>query len=278
MTILGFEIDPQTAIASALPVVGRIVLIIIIALIVQQIASKAISKSLKLATVRHKGEEKEEFEQRIDTISGVFAATVGVIVWGLAGFIILSELGINIAPILTGAGIAGLAVGFGAQNLVRDVISGIFILIENQYTKGDVIRAVGLEGKVEEVNLRRTVLRDLDGTVHSIPNGEIKTASNLTAEFSKINLNLVVEGQKDIEGVKKTIDQIGEDLVKDEKWGKFIVEAPHSLRVEELAKEGAVLKVVGKTKPIRQWEVMGQLRTRLKEAFDRQEISIYEKR
>lgn len=278
MTILGFEIDLQAVIASAFPVVGRIALIIIIAVVAQQIASKAISKTLKLATIRHKEEEKEEFEQRIDTISGVFAATVSVVVWALAGFIILSELGINITPILTGAGIAGLAVGFGAQNLVRDVISGIFILIENQYTRGDVIRAVGLEGKVEEVNLRRTVLRDLDGTVHSIPNGEIKTASNLTAEFSKINLNLVVEGQKDIEGVKKTIDQIGEDLVKDEKWGKFIVEAPHSLRVEELAKEGVVLKVVGKTKPIRQWEVMGQLRTRLKETFDRQEISIYEKR
>lgn len=276
--IFGIELDPQTIITTVSPVLGRVILIVIIALIAQRIASKAIHQTLKLATDRTKGEDKEEFQQRIDTVTSVLTATVGMIIWGIAGFIVLSELGINIAPILTGAGVIGLAVGFGAQNLVRDIISGLFILIENQYAKGDVVRIGDLEGLVEEVNLRRTVLRDIDGVVHSIPNGGIKTASNLTQEFSKINLNLLVEGEKDTEAMTQIIDKVGENLNTDDPFSKYIKESPHVLRVEEIAKEGLVLKIVGTTKPIRQWEVLGELRKRLKEAFDQRNISISERK
>jgi small conductance mechanosensitive channel len=274
MTILGFEIDLQNATASAFPVAGRIALIIIIALIVQQIASKAITKTLKLATVRHKGEEKEEFEQRIDTISGVFAATVGVIVWGLAGFIILSELGINITPILTGAGIAGLAVGFGAQNLVRDIISGIFILLEDQYSKGDVVKVADISGMVEDINLRRTVLRDLDGIVHYVPNGEIVKASNFTQAYSKVNLNVEVSYETNLDQAIKVIDEVGAKLAKDKEFGPMIKEAPSVLRVDKLGESGVEIKIVGVTKPIKQWDVMGELRKRVKEAFDKEGIEI----
>lgn len=276
--IFGIELDPQTIITSVSPVLGRVILIVIIALIAQRVASKAIHQTLKIATDRSKGEDKEEFQQRIDTVTSVLTATVGMIIWGIAGFIVLSELGINIAPILTGAGVIGLAVGFGAQNLVRDIISGLFILIENQYAKGDVVRIGDLEGLVEEVNLRRTVLRDIDGVVHSIPNGGIKTASNLTQEFSKINLNLLVEGEKDTEAMTQIIDKVGENLNTDDPFSKYIKESPHVLRVEEIAKEGLVLKIVGTTKPIRQWEVLGELRKRLKEAFDQRNISISERK
>ena len=276
--IFGIELDPQTIITSVSPVLGRVILIVIIALIAQRVASKAIHQTLKIATDRSKGEDKEEFQQRIDTVTSVLTATVGMIIWGIAGFIVLSELGINIAPILTGAGVIGLAVGFGAQNLVRDIISGLFILIENQYAKGDVVRIGDLEGLVEEVNLRRTVLRDIDGVVHSIPNGGIKTASNLTQEFSKINLNLLVEGEKDTEAMTQIIDKVGENLNTDDPFRKYIKESPHVLRVEEIAKEGLVLKIVGTTKPIRQWEVLGELRKRLKEAFDQGNISISERK
>ena len=276
--ILGFEIDPQTIITTISPAAGRIVLIVAVAFIAQILVGKTIEKSLMLATIRHKGEEKEEFKQRIETISSVLATTIVAVIWGITGFMILSELGINIAPILTGAGIVGLAVGFGAQNLVRDIISGLFILIENQYAKGDVVKVAGLEGLVQEVNLRRTVLRDLNGVVHSIPNGEIKFASNLTQEFSRINLNLLVENNQDIEFLTKKIDKVGDELSKDKKFGPFIADAPHTLRVEELAKEGVVLKIVGTTKPIRQWEVLGELRKRLKEAFVKERISISEKK
>jgi len=276
--IFGFEINPQIIIAKSTPVVIQVVFIIIIALVGQKITSKTIVQALKIASVRHREEGKEEFEQRMDTISSAVAATVGAVIWGIALFTILAELGINIAPLITGAGIAGLAIGFGAQNIVRDMLSGLFILIENQYTKGDVIRVAGLEGLVEEVNLRRTVLRDLDGVEHSVPNGEIKTASNLTAEFSRINLNLMVEGDKKTEDVSEIINKVGKDLDSDKKFGSFVAEAPHVLRVEELAKEGVVLKIVGTTRPIKQWEVMGELRKRLKEAFDGQKIKVYEQK
>jgi small conductance mechanosensitive channel len=208
MTILGLEIDPQTIFTTLSPVVGRIILVVIIAFVVQRITSKAIHQTLKLATSRAKGEDKEEFQQRIDTISSVFTATIGVVVWAMAGFIILSELGINIAPILTGAGIIGLAVGFGAQNFVRDLISGLFIIMENQYSKGDVVKIADVAGLVEDVNLRNTVLRDLDGIVHYIPNGEIIVASNFTQEYSKINLNVEVSYETNLDKAIKVINQV----------------------------------------------------------------------
>jgi len=274
---MSFEFDP-TIITKATPNFLRIVLILTIALIAHQTAKQVISRVLKLIATKRRAEDKEEFDQRIATVIGVFAATAGFLIWAVAFFIILSELGINILPILTGAGIAGFAIAFGAQNLVRDMISGLFILIENQYTDGDIVRIVGVEGKVEEVNLRRTVLRDLDGTVHNIPNGEIKLASNLTQGYSKINLNLMVEGKQDLATITKTIDGLGEELAKNEKFTKMIGEAPHVLRVEELAKEGMVLKIAAKTKPIKQWEVLGELRRQLKEAFDKQNIVAYEKK
>jgi len=272
-----FTPDQQT-IAKAIPNLLRISFILVAALVTQQVTKQALSRLIKIISTRPRGEEKQEFEQRIETIAGVFTATLGFIIWAAAAFIILSEFGINILPILTGAGIAGFAIAFGAQNMVRDMISGLFILIENQYTDGDIVRIGGVEGKVEEVNLRRTVLRDLDGTVHNIPNGEIKIASNLTSGFSRINLDLMVEGKQDLAAITKTIDGLGEELFKDEKFGKMIKEAPHVLRVEEIAKEGIVLKIAGKTKPVRQWDVLGEFRRRLKEALDKQNIVVYERK
>ena len=274
MNLLGFEIDLQTIFVTILPVVGRVALIVVIALLIQKIAGSAVGKTLRLATVRHRGEEKEEFEQRIDTISSVFATTVGVVVWGLTSFIILSELGINITPILTGAGIAGLAVGFGAQNLVRDIISGVFILLENQYSKGDVIKIADTAGLVEDINLRRTVLRDLDGIVHYIPNGEITKASNFTQEYSKINMNIEVSYETNLDHAIKVINEVGDKLAKDKKFGSMIKEAPSTLRVDKLGESGIEIKVVGVTRPIKQWAVMGELRKRIKEAFDKEGIEI----
>lgn len=274
MMVFGFEIDIQAIITSFAPAVGRITLIVIITLIVQKIASRAVGKTLELATARHKGEEKEEFEQRIDTLSSVFAATVGVVIWAIAAFIILSELNINIAPILTGAGIAGLAVGFGAQNLVRDIISGVFILLENQYSKGDVVKISDTAGLVEDINLRRTVLRDLDGIVHYIPNGEIKVASNFTQEYSKINLNIEVSYETNLDHATRVINEVGNKLAKDKKFGPMIKEAPSALRVDKLGESGIEIKIVGVTRPIKQWDVMGELRKRIKEAFDKEGIEI----
>lgn len=271
---LGFEVDPQAIITTLSPVIGRILLILIIAYIVQKVARKGIGQTLRLATVRAKGEAKEEFQQRIDTIATVFSATVGAAIWAVTAFIILSELGINIAPLLTGAGIAGLALGFGAQNLVRDIIAGIFILLENQYSTGDVVKIAGTSGLVEKVTLHNTILRDLDGVVHHIPNGEITVASNFTQEYSKVNLNVEVSYETDLNKAIKVINEVGDGLTKDKEFGPMIEEAPTVLRVDKLGESGIEIKIVGVTKPIKQWDVMGELRKRIKEAFDKEGIEI----
>lgn len=274
MNILGFEIDPQAIVTSLTPSIGRILLILIATYIVQKITNRVIKESFRLASDRQEMENKEEFKQRIDTITTVFHATIGVIIWGIAGFTILSELGINITPILTGAGIAGLAVGFGAQNLVRDIIAGVFVLLENQYSKGDVIEIGGKTGLVEDINLRRTVLRDLDGIVHTIPNGEVTTASNFTQKFSKINLNIGVAYETNLDHAIKVINKVGEEMAKDKEYKEKIKEAPNVLRVDDLGDSAIELKIVGTTKPIEQWAVMGELRKRIKEAFDKERIEI----
>lgn len=274
MELFGSQLDLQAVITSLTPSAGRILLILIATFILQKIANKAISKALKITAERKNVTNKLEFEQRIDTITSVFHATVGVIIWGIAGFIILSELGINIAPILTGAGIAGLAVGFGAQNLVRDVVAGLFVLLEDQYSKGDVVDIAGKIGVVEDINLRRTVLRDLDGVVHHIPNGEAHVASNYTQEYSSINMNIGVDYDTNLDHAIKVINKVGQELAKDKEYKEKIEEAPNVLRVDKFADSAIEIKIVGTTKPIEQWAVMGEMRKRLKEAFDKEGISI----
>jgi small conductance mechanosensitive channel len=194
------------------------------------------------------------------------------VVWAL--FTTLPELGVNVTPILASVGIAGIAVGFGAQSLVKDVLTGLFILVENQYSKGDVVTLAGISGQVEEVGLRRTVLRDLDGIVHHVPNGEIAVASNLTQEWSRVNMNVSVAYGEDLDKVFEVINRVGHELAADAEFGPLILKAPQVLRVDAFGESGIAIKILGDTEPIRQWEVMGELRKRLKKAFDEEGIEI----
>ena len=187
---------------------------------------------------------------------------------------ILSEFGINIGPIIATAGVAGLAFGFGGQYLIRDIISGLFIILENQYRVGDVISLNNVAGLVEKINLRLTIIRDLDGTVHYIPNGEVKIASNLSNGFSSINIDLGVGYNSDLEKVEKVINKVGKDLTEDPKWNKDIKSTPKFIRVEKFADSAIIVKVLGDTKPLRQWDVAGEFRKRVKIAFDQEGIEI----
>ncbi|MFW6150134.1 MAG: mechanosensitive ion channel family protein [Chloroflexota bacterium] len=228
-------------------------------------------------TVRARGRgrrAREEMAKRASTLSSIFTGVAAVLVVTVALFSILSELGIDIAPLLAGAGVVGLAVGFGAQNLIRDLISGLFVLIEDQYNKGDVVKVAGLIGLVEEVNLRRTVMRDLDGIVHSIPNGEITTSSNYTKEWSRVNLDVPVAYGEDLDHVFAVINRVGSELAADAAWASKIRQAPQVLRVNNFGDSGIEIKVLGETKPLMQWEVTGELRKRLKKAFDEENIEI----
>ena len=226
------------------------------------------------AIVRTKGESREGVKKRTDTLVSVLTGAGKILIVILIVFMILSELGVPIGPALAGLGVAGLAFGFGAQYLIRDLIAGIFVIFENQYRVGDVVKIADIAGLVEQVNLRRTVLRDLDGIVHHVPNGEIRVASNYTRHFARVNLNVSVAYGTDLDHAISVINRVGEELAADENWAKMIVSAPQVLRVDNLGDSGIDIKILGDVKPMQQWAVMGELRLRLKKVFDEEGIEI----
>jgi len=253
---------------------GRILLIVILSLVLYVILKRVAPRTIRMVVARREEREASELDKRVDTLTHVMIGTGAVVIMVVASFMVLAELGLNIAPALTGLGIIGVAIGLGAQSLVKDTISGLFILIEDQYRKGDIITVAGITGLVEDVNLRRTVLRDMDGTVHSIPNGQITIASNLTREWSRVNLNLSIVYGQDLEWVIGVINRVGQELAQDPYFGPLITDPPRVLRVDNLTESGIVLKVSGVTRPMKQWEVTGELRKRVLEAFSREGILV----
>jgi small-conductance mechanosensitive channel len=253
----------------------RILIIILVSVALYVVLQRLIPRALKLTIPKRMAKKpEEEVEQRIQTLSRVFVSTGVVLILVAAVFMIMAEIGINITPVVAGFGIAGIAIGFGAQSLVKDFIAGLFILIENQYGVGDVVRIADIAGIVEEVNLRRTVLRDLDGIVHSVPNGEIRVASNFTQDWSRVNLNISVGYGEDLDHVTEVLNRIGKEMAEEPYWSELILDAPQVLRVDAFEDSGIAIKVLGDTKPIKQWEVMGELRRRIKRVFDEEGIEI----
>jgi len=252
--------------------IGGIALFVIIAIVAINIL---VPRLVRVTTqTRLAGKPQEEIEQRAETLTHVFTRTGATLLIVLGFFTTLPELGVNIGPLLAGVGIAGIAVGFGAQSLVKDIISGMFILIDNQYGKGDVVEIAGKTGVVQDIGLRRTVLRDLDGIVHYVPNGEIVVSSNMTQEYSRVNLNISVSYAEDLDRVMQVINEVGEELAADDDWKAVIISPPRSLRVDSFGESGIDIKILGDVQPIRQWEVMGELRRRLKRRFDEEGIEI----
>ena len=253
----------------------RIIIVIVAIYVGLRIFERMIGPVIRTAvSTQLEGEPQVEVDKRADTLSHVIYRTVWFVAILVGLLTVLPELGINISALLAGAGLIGLAVGFGAQSLVKDVISGLFILVENQYSKGDVVNIAGIGGLVDDVNLRRTLLRDLDGAVHTVPNGEISVASNLTRSWSRVNLILSVSYGDDLDHVFEVINRVGKELAEDPEWSKDIIEAPKALGVENFGDSGIDIRILGDTQPIRQWDVMRQLRLRLKKAFDAEGIEI----
>ena len=219
-------------------------------------------------------ESKEGLEKRTNTLLAIFKGMGRVLIIIVIIMMILDELGVPIAPVLAGFGIAGIAIGFGAQYLIRDLIAGIFIIMENQYRVGDVARVADITGLVEYITLRKTVLRDLDGIVHHVPNGEIRTASNYTRHFARVNLDVPVAYGTDLDHAISVINRVGKELAEDEKWRKVIKSPPQVLRVNNLGDSGIDIKILGDVKPMEQWAVMGELRLRIKKTFDAEGIEI----
>lgn len=262
------------------PEVFKIILIVLGAWIILKVLYRLFGKLIRrTVNAKHSRRPKSERKQRADTLVGVVNMTTRIVGWLLVAFIVLSELGIDITPLLTGAGIAGVALGFGAQNMVRDFLAGLFIILEDQYSEGDVVEIAGKTGLVQDITLRKTVLRDLDGLEHHIPNGEIKTASNYTKDFSRVNLNLSVAYESDLEKVMDVINEVGKEMAEDEEWEDVILEAPHTLGVDKFGDYAIEIKTLAETKPLKQWDVMREFRKRIKVAFDKNDIEIpYPKR
>ncbi|MFL5778980.1 MAG: mechanosensitive ion channel family protein [Chloroflexota bacterium] len=215
-----------------------------------------------------------ELKKRMDTIDQLASGVLGFFIIAIAGLMVLGELGLDIGPALAGLGIAGIAIGFGAQALVRDYLNGVLILIENQYAKGDVVRLAGVAGTVEDFSLRRTTLRDLDGVVHTVPNGEVKVASNLTRVWSRINQDVTVAYGTDVDKAIDVVDKVGREMAGEDAWKRAILEAPRVDRISALGEYGITLKILGTVRATEQWAAAGELRKRLLAAFRANGIEI----
>ncbi len=253
----------------------RILIILVVGAILWFALNKFLPPVVRRTVGRTKYKEsKEGLEKRTSTLLAIFKGMGRVLIVIVVIMMVLDEVGVPIAPVLAGFGIAGIAIGFGAQYLIRDLIAGIFIILENQYRVGDVARVADITGLVEYITLRKTVLRDLDGIVHHVPNGEIRTASNYTRHFARVNLDVPVAYGTDLDHAISVINRVGMELAEDEEWRKVIKSPPQVLRVNNLGDSGIDIKILGDVKPMEQWAVMGQLRLRLKKAFDAEGIEI----
>jgi len=211
---------------------------------------------------------------RAQTIGLVLRSSASIVIYVLAIMTALSEVGIDLAPLIAGAGIAGVALGFGAQSLVKDFLSGIFMLIEDQYGVGDVIDVGEATGTVEVVNLRTTKLRAVDGTVWHVPNGEIRRVGNMSQQWARALLDVQVAYSTDLDRAQQVVKEVADELWHEDVWRTDILEEPEIWGVESLGASGISIRLVVKTQPGRQWAVSRELNRRLKDRFDAEGIEI----
>lgn len=212
--------------------------------------------------------------RRAQTLIKLARQVIVVVIWVLAVLMALGEVGVNIAPILAGAGVVGLAVGFGAQNLVRDVISGFFVILEDQVRVGDIVTINGTGGQVEKITLRTVVLRDVQGVVHVFPNGTIQTLSNGTTGWSAYVADIGVAYKEDTDRVSDVIRSVAAEMRADAVFGPLMIEDAEVLGLDRFGESSVVIKVRLKTVPLQQWFVGREFNRRLKKAFDREGIEI----
>ena len=266
-------------IATILDIIGdwfiheglKILLIIILTLV----AIKGVQLfTSRLSALISKRKLDEEYKKRADTLGSVIQHLLNVFIIVIAVIMFLGQIGVEIGPILAAAGIVGLAIGFGAQSLVKDVINGFFILLEDQIRVGDVVQISGKGGLVEKLDLKMTILRDLAGNVHFIPNGNIDVVTNMTKGFSRYVFDIGVAYREDVDEVIDVIKQVGTELQNDPEFSADILEPVEILGLDQFANSAIVIKARITTKPIKQWRVGREFNRRLKIAFDQRDIEI----
>jgi small conductance mechanosensitive channel len=267
----------------------RIVLILVLAFVANRVARRAVKRALtklhsgavreRMGAMRRRtpaalletGETSLRAEQRIDALSSVLRSIVSFVIFLVAVLMCLGELGIDLAPLLAGAGVLGVAIGFGSQSLVRDFLTGTFILVEDQFGVGDTVDLGPATGTVEAVSLRTTRLRAIDGTVWHVPNGEIARVGNMSQHWSRALLDVDVAYDTDVEHARETIKRVADGLWRE---NDDVLAEPEMWGVERLGAHGVALRLVVKTTPSAQWVISRALRERIKAAFDAEGIEI----
>ena len=267
-------INARTWLITELPGLIIITIILLIALRFSAFILKKLKNSLIHRAEKTEKRDIVEAEKRITTLISIIGGTISIFLWVVFLMIALNKFGVEIAPILASAGIVGVALGFGAQELVRDFLSGFFILLEDQVRTGDVAVINGTGGTVEKIELRTITLRDFSGVVHIFQNGKINTLANMTKEWSAMVFDIRVDYQENLEKAIEIIRSVGLEMQKDELFSESIIEPIEIFGVEELGQSAVIVKARIKTRPIQQWSVGREYRKRLKNAFDDNNIKM----
>ena len=237
-------------------------------------ASRRLVRFFVIRATKHDGREPQaDRKKRQNTLIGIFTAAAAVIIWAGAFAAILQQFDVDFAQLAAGAGFLGLIIGIGAQSTIRDVLAGIFILTENQYRVGDIVTLNGggvntpTSGTVEEITLRITKLRDLDGTLNTIRNGEASIITNRTYKYSSVVIDVGVDYSSDIDLVEKTMNKVGNQMLEDDEFKSAIKDPINFLRVDAFNDSAIMVRALGQTQPAKQWEVAGEYRRRLIKAF-----------
>lgn len=252
----------------------KVAIILASAIALNIVQKKIIPRVIIAGIPKIRVESQDQLSTRSKTMASVLIKVIAIIIWIIAIVMVLGVIEVDIAPLLATLGVASLALGFAAQNIIRDYLQGFFIVMEDWYRIGDWVTISGVEGEVETVSLRRTVLREINGTMHVIPNSQIKFASNQTRDWARINLYVTVAYKEDISHVYQVINEVCQELKDDPNFGTNLTTTPSAMRVSDLGDYGVDICIRGYTKPGEQWGLTGELRKRIKNRFDQEGIEI----
>ena len=257
--------------------IGQTVMIVLVAIVVWFLARWLIHRwserlQRRLVSTGELGDRAKA--QRLNTVGRTLSVVMFIVVAVVAIVTILGVWGVPLGPLIASLSIVGIAIGLGAQDLVKDVIAGMFVLIEDQYALGDVVQLAGVSGTVEEIRLRTTVLRDLDGSIHHVPNGEVRVATNLTHEYSRVVVDLSVAYEESVDRALEVIGEVAGGLAADPEWTSAVVDDPQVLGVDALDDSGVVIRVLFATDPDMRWNIKREFLRRVKNGLDEAGIEI----
>jgi len=268
------NLDLNFGLSALVNGVIQIAIVVVLAIILTFIGRWLVPRLIQARVPKIRKESNEQLAARTKTLSRVVIQVITVIIWVFAVVMMLSQLGVDIGPLLAGLGVGALALGFAAQNIIRDYLNGFFILMEDWYRVDDWVAIVGVEGTVEEVTLRRTLLREIDGTLHNIPNNQISFSSNRTRDWGRINLSISVAYREHLDRVYVILNEVCQNLKDDPEWGDNLPTIPGVVGVGSLGDNGVDITIRGETKVGWNWALTRELRRRIKNRFDEEGIEI----